>query len=249
MEVVPPQEWPLWQGPLRQPEELLLALGIVEEGTSVIQHHFPVSQISLGFTGSRLLARAGLTRPSLYQAEILLRRVPNDLPLELLPVGYQQLLYPLPYRNLILQQAQRFDVNPMLLAAIIREESRFDPHAISAASARGLTQFVLPTAKRLISELQIEQLEAEDLHRPEISIALGAAYLAELDSRYAGDQFQMIAAYNAGEDQARVWRSYCYSREPAEYYSKVGFSQTREYIRNVLSSRARYQDLHGSTGE
>ena len=245
MAPVPPGEWPLWEAEIRQPEELLLALGILEQGLSVIQKHFPVSDASLGYTGSRLLARDGLTRPSLYQAEVLAERIPQKLPAGLLTTGYRRVLYPLPYRSMIFREAARFGVDPFLLAAVIREESRFDPQAVSSASARGLTQFVLPTAKRLGARFGMERLNALDLHQPEVAITLGAAYLAELAERFENRRPVVIAAYNAGEDQANLWQSYCYSREPEEYFSKVGFTQTRGYLSKVLSSRAHYEDIYG----
>ncbi|MEE8277309.1 MAG: lytic transglycosylase domain-containing protein [Thermoanaerobaculia bacterium] len=245
MAPVPPAEWPFWEAEVQQPEELLLALGILEQGSSVIQKHFPVSEASLAYTGSRLLAWGGLTRPSLYQAEVLAERIPDKLPEGLLTPGYRSLLYPFPFRSTILREARRFEIDPFLLAALIREESRFDPQAVSSASARGLTQFVLPTAKRLGARLGMERLHALDLHRPEIAIALGAAYLAELADRFENRSHVVAAAYNAGEDQARLWQSYCYSREPEEYFSKVGFTQTRGYIRKVLSGQAHYRALYG----
>jgi soluble lytic murein transglycosylase len=245
--LVPPADWPLWETPIRQPEELLLALGIVEQDPSVVGRHFPVTQHPLGLTGSRVLAHSGLIRPAMLQAEIVLRRVPASVPPRLLPSSFQELLYPLPYYPMIVGQAERFGIDPMLLMAIIREESRFDPDAVSAASARGLTQFVLPTARRFVSAIGMAGIRAQDLHQPEISIALGAAYLADLAERYGDAQHMMIAAYNAGEDQARLWQSYCYSRDAAEYFSKVGFAQTREYLRKVASSRVRYEDLYESS--
>ncbi|TNF72525.1 MAG: lytic transglycosylase domain-containing protein, partial [Acidobacteria bacterium] len=242
---VPAADWPLWETPARRPEELLLALGIVEQDPSVVERHFPVAQVPLGLTGSRVLAHAGLIRPAMRQAEILLQRVPASVPPRLLPASFQELLS---YYPMIVDQAGQFGIDPLLLMAIIREESRFDPNAVSTASARGLTQFVLPTARRFVSAVGLARIRAQDLHQPEISIALGAAYLSDLAARYGGAQHIMIAAYNAGEDQARLWQSYCYSRDAAEYFSKVGFAQTRDYLRKVESSRARYADLYASPG-
>jgi soluble lytic murein transglycosylase-like protein len=245
MSLIPPAEWALWQSKIRQPEELLLALGILDQGAATIQRHFPLSKVSLAYTGSRLLAWGGLIKPSLYQAEVLAERIPESLPQGLLPVGYRSLLYPLPHRSTIFRESQRFSVDPLLLASLIREESRFDPLAISSASARGLTQFVLPTAQRLSIRLGIERLEARDLHRPEVAIALGAVYLAELAAHFNNQDHLVVAAYNAGEAQAQLWQTYCYSQEPEEYYTKVGFSQTRGYLRKVLDSRAHYRALYG----
>ena len=244
MAELPPAEWPLWDERLTQPEEQLLALGIVEQDASVVRRHFPTDDVSLGFTGSEILAGAGLYRPSLYAAEVLEDKKPEELPLELTPIRYRDRLFPFPYRKDIVWQTSRFGADPYLLAAIIREESRFDPQAISAASARGLTQFVLPTAERMVGAIGLERIEARDLHRPEISIGLGAAYLAQLAQQFANRSHVMVAAYNAGENQAQLWQSYCYSLEPEEYFTKVGFRQTRGYLRKVLSSRSQYSEIY-----
>ncbi|MDX1503564.1 MAG: lytic transglycosylase domain-containing protein [Thermoanaerobaculia bacterium] len=240
----PPREWPLWQSALQQPEEKLLALGVWSQGSSAMLKHFPVADVSLGFTASRLLAQAQENRRSLYVAEILQKRVPAGLPPGLLPLELRRLLYPLPYRELIETESRRQRIDPALLAAIIREESRFDPQVVSSAAARGLTQFVLPTARRLAGRLGLEQLEASDLHDPVISIALGAAYLRELDERFEGRESAVVAAYNAGERQAELWSSYCYSSDPAEYLTKVSFAETRRYLEKVLSSRGQYAEIY-----
>ncbi len=243
--LVPPGDWPLWQSRLRHPEEMLLALGLWRQGAPAVLRHFPVSDISLAYTGSRLLSEGGKTSRSLYVADVIARRAPTRLPHRLLPEGLRRLLYPFPYRQSITREADRRHTDPYLLAAIIREESRFDPEALSGASARGLTQFILPTARRLASTVELPGITAADLHRPELSIALGAAYLAELSELFGGRDHMVVAAYNAGEPQAQLWRSYCYSLDPAEYYTKVGFPQTRGYLAKVLSSRAHYAELYG----
>ena len=244
MQAREPAEWPLWRASLTQPEERLLSLGVWEQGSSVVLKHFPVTEPSLAYTGGRILALAREARPSIYVAELLLKRLPRELPRALMPRQLHELLYPLPYRELIQEHAVRWRIDSLLLAALMREESRFDPNALSSASARGLTQFVLPTARRLAGRIGIEQLEPRHLHRPPVSIALGAAYMAELAAEFGDGAHFVLAAYNAGEDQTRVWRSYCYSPEPEEFYSKVGFPETRNYLRKVLSSREHYAQLY-----
>jgi soluble lytic murein transglycosylase-like protein len=242
---VPVAEWQIWRAELRQPDEMLLALGLWEEGATAVPRHFPPSSPSLVFTGGRHLARAGEIQRALRLAESLEERLPASLPHRLLPVGYRELLYPLPYREEILGHAARHGVDPALLLAIIREESRFDPRALSAASARGLAQFTQPTSRRLAGRLGREEIPPGDLYLPEVSIALGAVYLEELGRLFPRAPLVAVAAYNAGEDQARLWMSHCFSRESAEYLSKVSFRQTRSYLAKVLASRAHYREIYG----
>ncbi|MEM6792494.1 MAG: transglycosylase SLT domain-containing protein [Acidobacteriota bacterium] len=245
LDITPPKSWPLWRSRLAHPEEMLLALGLFDEAPSRVLRHFPVTEPQLAFTGSTLLSRAGATKRSLYIAEILNKRLPGSLPVQRLPEDYRKLLYPFRYSFLILRESRKRDVDPYLLAGLIREESRFDPDAFSGASARGLTQFVFPTAREIArGEAGIGPLEPADLHRPEIAVALGAAYLQRLDERMGGATERVIAAYNAGEPQAELWRRYCLSDEPEEYLSKVAFRETRSYLRKVLTSRAHYEDLY-----
>ena len=183
-------------------------------------------------------------------AERLFSTVPARLPSAWVSPALRRLLYPLPYRAR-LEERVGGDTNALyLLAAVMREESRFQPDAVSPAAARGLAQLVLPTARRLARDLGWAGIGAEDLHRPEVSIALGAAYLAELGQRFAGGGAanavtpMTVAAYNAGEDQAALWRRYCQTAEPEEYLAKVGFRETRSYLVRVLESRAQYAALY-----
>lgn len=241
---VPVESWPIWKKALTRPEETLLGLGLWREGVPAVRTHFPASEPALAYTASLLLARAGEHERSILQAEALRLRLPQRLPLEMLTRSYRQLLYPLPYQSAIEAQGRLRGVDPDLLAAIIREESRYDHLALSPAAARGLTQLTLPTALRVASQIDAGKITPEDLYRPEISTALGAAYLSNLLKDFHGVDFLVVAAYNAGEPQARLWRSYAYSPEMEEFLSKVGFRETRGYLRRVLTSRAHYSELY-----
>jgi len=249
LERIAAAEWPIWRAPLGRSGERMLALGVWQWGEPYVLRHFPVNQPSLAFTGSSLLAEAGLTRSSMYIVEILNDRLPVWVPRTMLPDAFRRLLYPYPYRQTIRQFSKRAGVEPELLAALIREESRFDATAVSAASARGLAQFVYPTALELAPAAGLRRLEPADLDQPRVSIALGATYLSRLLQQFEGRIEHAVTAYNAGEEQARLWKSYCYSHDPAEFFSKVGFPQTRGYLRKVLSSLNQYRELYGSGGD
>jgi soluble lytic murein transglycosylase len=132
-----------------------------------------------------------------------------------------------------------------LLYAIMREESRFDRYALSPAAARGLTQFILPTANRMASEVGLTTpIDPDLLYQPSVAISLGAAYLADLESEFDGALPATVAAYNAGEFQSRLWSAYCFSNEEAEYLTKVGFKETSAYLERVLRSREHYRELY-----
>lgn len=241
---VPVESWPIWKKNLTRPDETLLALGLWFEGAAAVRTHFPASDPALAYTGSLLLARHGEHERSILQAEALRLRLPPRLPLEMLSRNFRQLLYPIHYQSALVAQGRLRGVDPDLLAAVIREESRFDRNALSPAAARGLTQLTLPTALRVAAQIDVGKISPEDLYRPEVSVALGAAYLGTLLKELQGSDFLAVAAYNAGEPQARLWRSYAYSPEMEELFSKIGFRETRSYLRRVLTSRAHYAELY-----
>jgi soluble lytic murein transglycosylase len=246
LRAVPPGEWPLWRAPRREAAEMLLALGLWREAGAAVLRHFPTATPDLAFTAAGLLAGTGLVHRSVYVAETLRDAVPQRLPPQLLPHAFRALLYPVPHREAVERETRRRQVDPWLVFAILREESRFDPQAVSAAAARGLGQFVLPTARRLAPQIGRRRIAPRDLEQPEVSIALAAAYLQGLVALHGGAAPPAVAAYNAGEPQAALWRSYCWSREPEEFYTKVAFRETRAYLGRVLVSRRIYAELYGA---
>jgi|GEM_PF-492430 len=245
MSEVPIDSWPLWTATLHRPQEMLLALGVWHDGAPAVREHFPPAEPALALTGSLLLARTGETARSIQLAEALRERVPARLPPVLLPAAFHRCLYPLAYRESLLAEGRLRGVDPYLMAAVIRVESRFDPQALSPGAARGLTQFVLATARRVAASIGMDRLEPDDLYRPEVAIDLGGAYLAQLQRTFRGTPHIAIGAYDAGEAQATLWRTWCFSPEPEEYFTKVGFRETRLHLARILAAWTQYQRLYG----
>lgn len=241
---VPVRRWPLWKAELSRPEEQLLALGVWHEGAPAVREHFPLSEPSLAFTGGLLLARGGNVAQSIAVAEALRGRASDRPPLALQPQTYRRLLYPAPYREALIAQGRIRSVDAHLLTALLREESRFDTSALSAAARSGLTRLTPETARRLAGQLNLERLAPGDLYRPEVSIALNAAYLGALLKDFGGAAVPAVAAYEAGETQAMVWRNQCFSQEPEEYFTKIGRRETRDYAARVLAGQAQYAELY-----
>jgi Transglycosylase SLT domain len=121
-----------------------------------------------------------------------------------------------PFGDSIVEIARRRNVNPALVAAIVRAESAFDPMAVSKKGARGLMQLMPATARRFGTL-------PDDLFDAEINVETGVAYLGDLISRYASDLALVLAAYNAGE------------RAVEEYRGVPPYRETREYIRRIYS--------------
>ena len=243
--------WPLWTASPQRLDKLLLSLGRWDEvERNAILRLFPTKEPELAFAAARELAKSGATRSSLYIAESLHQRIPKRIPEPLLPLEFRQTLYPLAHLDEVLSTSRHSAVDVHLLLSIIREESRFDPYALSSAAARGLTQFILPTANRIATELGLQSpIDPDELYVPAVSIKLGATYLSELDVEFGGNFAASVAAYNAGIDQAHLWSAYCFSSDDAEYFTKVGFKETRAYLERVLTSKAQYLDLYPRLGD
>ncbi len=128
-----------------------------------------------------------------------------------LPAALRQGAYPLGYRPLLERKAGAGTSTRCCWRRSSARKAASTRQAFSAASARGLTQFILPTAQQLAEKHQLGELQALDLHQPAVAIELGAAYLAELAKTFGGRLPPMVAAYNAGAPQARLWQSYCKS--------------------------------------
>jgi len=245
---VPVRRWPLWSRRLARPEEMLLALGLWHDGAPAVREHFPVSDPSLAYTGCRLLLLGGDYARSIALAEAIRERAPRRLPLALAPRAFRRLLYPFPYQGAILAQGRIRGVDPHLLTALIREESRFDALTLSPAALRGLTQLSPATAHQLSAQLNLAaRVSPENLYSPEVSIALGAAQLSALLKVFgnAGNTLEaVVAARQAGESQAQVWKNWCFTQDPDEYFTKIGGAETRAFVAQVLMSEGQYAALY-----
>src|SRR5262249_54871502 len=121
------------------------------------------------------------------------------------PVAVQRLAYPLAYVELVRREADRRGVDPSLLLALIYQESRDDPNALSIADARGLAQIVPTTGQGIATALGVQRFVASDLDRPDIAVEFGAWYLARQLTSFGNDPFRALAAYNAGAGAISRW--------------------------------------------
>lgn len=225
----------------QDPTALLLRLGLWREGAAAAR--LLRADLGTALAAASFLFEAGEPSAAMALAERVADSAPHGLGESRWPLALRRLVSPLPYREALLASATRHRVDPALLAAILREESRFDPLAFSPAAARGLGQFVLPTSRRLAAQLGMVDFAASALDRPEVSIELAAAHLAELLTRFGGRTELAVAAYNAGEPQTEAWARSCRTGESAEFLSRVSFRETRGYLGRVLESRSRYRAI------
>jgi len=165
--------------------------------------------------------------------------------LEQAPRALVELAYPLAYPSLIQAAATENDLSPLLLLALIRQESFFDPLAASSAGALGLTQVMPPTAEGIAAELNVEGFSTSDLLQPQVSIRFGAHYLrSQLDS-LGGNLYFALAAYNAGPDNASRWSASIPISDMDLFVELIDFAETRSYVKLVLENYAVYRFLYG----
>ncbi len=159
------------------------------------------------------------------------------------PEDLARLAYPLDYVELLSEAGKEQNVDPLFLAALIRQESFWDPMALSVANAYGLTQVVPSTGESIASTLGFADFEATDLWRPAVSIEFGAYYIGAQLKTFGAPQVA-LAAYNGGPGHAGTWAELAASQDPADFVEAVSFTETQGYIVRVMENYARYIDLY-----
>ncbi len=147
----------------------------------------------------------------------------------------EEIALPLRHEDIIRQQAERFDLDPALIAAIIKEESGF-ADVTSEAGARGLMQITHDTADTIETLSGGETFVYDDLSDPDLNIRYGTYYLRHLLDRFGGNEVAALAAYNAGPEHVAGWGGSELEVDDIE------FPETRAYVENVLDSRDAYRD-------
>jgi soluble lytic murein transglycosylase len=154
-----------------------------------------------------------------------------------------RVIFPWPHRDLIEQEAAGQNLDPYLLAALIRQESAFRGAVVSRAGAYGLTQLMPGTARQVATRMGIEW-EPGLLVVPDANLHIGAAHFASLLERYDGDVIPALAAYNAGGTPVRRWLRYPEAGDPVRFVERIPYSETRGYLRTVLRNRSLYRALY-----
>jgi len=164
-------------------------------------------------------------------------------PVPSLPAEVWDLLFPMLYQDVIDGEAAKHKVDPNLVRAIIRQESAFAEQAHSAANARGLMQVLPSTGRALARDAGINRYTVQKLHRADVNIALGTRFLAGLLREYDQRVEAALAAYNAGSDRAERWMQEYGTANMAEFVERIPFTETRDYVKQVLTNAAYYRLL------
>ena len=166
------------------------------------------------------------------------------MPIESAPAEFWKFAFPLPYRAELERFAKQNALDPFLVAALIRQESEFNPKAVSRMNARGLTQILPGTGRELSRKLKVKAYGTASLFVPAVNLQLGTFYLKTIVDNLGGRWEAALAAYNAGPSRARAWSSWGEFREPAEFIETVPFAETRNYIQTVLRNADTYRRIY-----
>ncbi|MBN2054977.1 transglycosylase SLT domain-containing protein, partial [bacterium] len=168
---------------------------------------------------------------------------PFDVSIDLLPPLVRSSLFPDTYSDIALEASRPLNLDPWLVLAVARAESKMATGVVSWAGARGLMQFMPYTAREIAAQLKFREFKEDELLNPAVSLLLGAAYLSRLLERH-GDVACAVAAYNGGEDSLARWRRGRLDATPEGFIAVIGFSETREYVQRVLFNWHEYRSLY-----
>ncbi|MFI5206529.1 MAG: transglycosylase SLT domain-containing protein [Gemmatimonadales bacterium] len=163
--------------------------------------------------------------------------------------GAARALFPVAYRGVLEGEGGEQCVDPLLLAALIRQESRFDPRAISRVGALGIGQVMPATGRQLAERMRMGPWDREFLFVPDFNLHLGARYIADRQARDSFPTYALLAAYNAGAGRVAKWKSWPEYPDPDLFAERVSIIETRDYVRNVYASYVWYQVAWKSSPE
>ncbi|HSM36133.1 MAG TPA: transglycosylase SLT domain-containing protein [Longimicrobiales bacterium] len=156
-----------------------------------------------------------------------------------------RILYPFPFRRMITEEARDRGIDPFVAAALMRQESLFDPRATSYVGARGLMQLMPATGAAIAEQAGVEPWDAELLYHPEINVYLGTRLLAQHMEDYGGSLPAVFSAYNAGPHRVDWWSAFPEFGNDELFTERIPFAETRGYVKILTRNRALYAGLYG----
>jgi soluble lytic murein transglycosylase len=154
-----------------------------------------------------------------------------------------KMMYPIDYTSQVRQAAEKYELDPYLILAVIRVESNFDPSQKSSVGAAGLMQVMPDTAEWILEQNHEPKEKLDRLHSPEINIDMGAWFLYALNKEYKGNWVTTLAAYNAGPGNVKRWIKDGW--DPSlETIEEIPFGETRHYVQRVLYYWEKYKWIY-----
>ncbi len=185
-----------------------------------------------------------------YASAIVIAKRNFREPMERRRTSLDSPLWRMAYPTVYIPEIRRYadpHVDPFLVAGIIREESLYDPKALSPVGAMGLMQLMPATANRVAHRLGLGSVNREDLLKADVNVRLGVHYVGELLRDYKGNLIRAVAAYNAGPAAVNRWIARFGDRDPDEFIELISYRETRRYVKRVITSYRIYHALHSTT--
>jgi soluble lytic murein transglycosylase len=179
--------------------------------------------------------------------EVMKHSAPNYFALDIpdLPRKYWEALFPKAYWNDLKRSSAANGLDPYLVASLIRQESEFNPNAVSRANAVGLMQLLPKTGKLVAKEVKLKRYNPSQLYTPAVNLQLGTRYFRGMVDKFGSFEYA-LAAYNAGSDRVEDWLSQGKYRDPQEFVESIPFTETREYVQAILRNASVYKQLYGT---
>jgi soluble lytic murein transglycosylase len=180
--------------------------------------------------------------------EVMKHSVPSyfavDLPM--LPREYWEALFPRPYWTDLKRFSVANGLDPYLVASLIRQESEFNPLAVSRANAVGLMQLLPKTGRVVAKQESLRRYNSSELFSPSVNLELGTRYFRGMVDKFGGSFEHALAAYNAGSDRVEEWMGQGPYRDSPEFVESIPFTETREYVMAIMRNASVYRQLYGT---
>jgi soluble lytic murein transglycosylase len=160
-----------------------------------------------------------------------------------IPLPYWRILFPEPWWETIKTESEKNDLDPYLVASLIRQESEFNPSAVSRANALGLMQLLPAVGKEMAREEGMSHFQSFQLLDPATNIRLGTRNLRQTLDRFGGVTEYALAAYNAGGSRVVDWQAAGPYEGMDEFVESIPFTQTREYVESILRNLETYRAI------
>jgi soluble lytic murein transglycosylase len=160
-----------------------------------------------------------------------------------IPLAYWRILFPEPYWQTIKAESAKNNLDPYLVAALIRQESEFNPSAISPANAYGLMQLLPAVGKSMAHQEGLEHFQTFQLFDPAINIRLGTRYLRRTLDKFGGVTEYALAAYDAGDERVHDWEAAGPYQGIDEFVESIPFTETRGYVESILRNLETYKAI------
>ena len=159
---------------------------------------------------------------------------------------YRNIAYPRKYKDIVEQAASIYNVDPNLIYAVIKQESKFDKNAVSHSGAKGLMQLMDATAYDMARNIDSIDDKSYDIYDPYTNITLGTRYISYLINHFEGNYYLAVVAYNAGMGNTKEWLNKDYEEYETflEVYECIKYTETKNYLTNVIKNYNYYTKLY-----